>query len=295
MNAALNINKNDIRSLFCKRDRMSHKGTYGDVLCVCGSYNPKSAMCGAAFLSAVSAYRCGAGIVRIYTHKENYVSLSTLLPEAVFELYGTGDEDSEMARLRELAASADCVLVGCGLSMSEYACRILKVTLESAKKHLVIDADALNIMSKDESLFDLISCPYVITPHIKEMSRLTGLEVADIVSDREGTARGFALKHGAVCVLKDAYTVTDDGTCTYVNLSGSPAMAKAGSGDVLSGVIAGLLAQKGITCKGSVAYIAACGVYLHGLAGEIAGEKLGEYSVLARDISSALPMAIRAK
>lgn len=295
MNAALNINENDIRSLFEKRDRMSHKGTYGNVLCVCGSYGKKSAMCGAAFLSAISAYRCGAGIVRIYTHKENYVPLASLLPEAVFELYGTGDEASEAERLRELAESADCVLVGCGSSTSESSCRILRTVLESARKYLVIDADALNIMSKDDSLFDLISCPYVITPHIKEMSRLTGLCVYDISKDPVAVARSFAHKHGAVCVLKDAYTVIDDGTYTYVNLSGCPAMAKAGSGDVLSGVIAGLLAQNCITHKHSVAYIAACGVYLHGSAGEIAGESIGEYSVLARDISSALPLAIKNK
>lgn len=290
MNTALNIEDKGLASLFSPREKNSHKGTYGEVLCVCGSYNENGiSMCGAAYLSALSAYRCGAGIVRIYTHKENYAPIAVNLPEAVYELYS---EEIDRERLSLLVQKADCVVLGCGLGTDERAVKIVRTVLESAKKHLIIDADALNIMAKKPQMWSYINCNCVITPHVGEMSRLTGLGIGKIAESIVCVAKDFAKEKGIVCVLKDHKSVISDGNVTYINNSGNPSMSKGGSGDVLSGILGGMLAQKNIVNKGSLAYVVASGVYLHGRAGDLSAQKYGQYSPIASDIAAAIPEII---
>ena len=290
MNTAFNIEDKDLESLFSPREKNSHKGTYGEVLCVCGSYREDGiSMCGAAYLSAVSAYRCGAGIVRIYTHKNNYAPIAANLPEAVYELYS---DEIDRKRLASLVKKADCVLVGCGLGTDERAVKILRVVLEEAKKYLVIDADALNIMAKKPQTWTFLKAKCVITPHIGEMSRLAGAPVCEIAENIVSFAESFAKEKNLVCVLKDHKTVISDGNITYINNSGNPSMAKGGSGDVLAGIISGILAQKNLCEDRKLSYLAACGVYLHGKAGDESAKAYGEYSPLARDIAAAIPKII---
>ena len=290
MNTALNIEDKDLESLFSPREKNSHKGTYGEVLCVCGSYREDGiSMCGAAYLCGISAYRCGAGIVRIYTHKNNYAPIAASLPEAVYELYS---DEIDKDRLANLSKRADCVVVGCGLGTDKRAIDIVSTAIRYAENYLIIDADALNIMAKEPRLWKLVRAKCVITPHIGEMSRLTGKPIGEIAENIVSFAKDFAMEKSVVCVLKDYKTVISDGNVTYINNSGNPSMAKGGSGDVLSGILGGMLAQKNIANKGNLAYIVAAGVYLHGRAGDRSAEKYGQYSPIAGDIAAAIPEII---
>ena len=280
------INSDDIGKVFSKRRADAHKGTYGEVLCVCGSYNENGiSMCGAAYLCGLAAYKRGAGIVRIYTHKENYGPVATNLPEAVYELYS---DDIDRERLSQLVAKADCVVLGCGIGTDDRAVKIVRTVLESAKKRIVIDADALNIMAKKPQMWSYVNCECVITPHIGEMARLCGRSVGEIAENTVEIAKSFAREKGVTCVLKSYKTVISDGEKVYINTTGNPAMAKGGSGDLLAGTIGGALAQKHIRDGFDVAYVCACCVYLHGRAGDEAANNLGEYCVLARDIAKYL-------
>lgn len=278
------INSDDIGKVFSKRENDTHKGRFGTVLCICGSYAENgAAMCGAAYLCGLASYRCGAGVVRIYTHRENYAPIAANLPEAVYSLY-SGTPDLEA--LASLAKNADCVVVGCGLSQSENAKKMLECALENTASRLVIDADGLNLMANDNSLWGKIHCPTVITPHIGEMARLCGKSIGEIAENCVDIAKSFAKDRGVVCVLKSHKTVVSDGESVYINTTGNPAMAKGGSGDVLAGILGGALAQKHIYEGFDIAYVSACCVYIHGKAGDDAAQKLGEYSVLARDIAN---------
>lgn len=252
----------------------SNKGTYGKVLMVSGSRG----MSGAAYMNALGAYRMGAGLVRIYTAEENRAILQGQLPEAVITSYELFDE-RELLRLLEWA---DVICIGSGIGTTEKAWKIVRTTIENAEVPCVIDADGLNLLSEHRKYIKQLSSKQIIlTPHIKEFSRLTGKTVEEIKADRMEALREFTEEPGITCILKDAVTlIRTGGKRACVNLSGCAAMAKAGSGDVLAGIVTGLLAQ-GLGCHEA----AVLGVYLHGRAGEYAAEKKGIYSVLARDIA----------
>lgn len=262
----------DLQKRFPKRKRNSHKGTYGKTLLIAGS----NGMSGAAYLSAKAAYAVGTGLVQIYTAEENRVILQQLLPEAIVTTYENYDEE----QLKELLSWADVAGIGCGLGKSGTAEKIVRFTMEHAKIPCVVDADALNLLSEHMEWLAESAADIIVTPHLKEMTRLLHCEMSELVEERFERLRKFAEAYGCVTVLKDARTlVAEKGRETYLNLSGNAAMAKGGSGDVLTGMIAGVAAQN---VEG---YQAAClGVYLHGLAGDAAREKKGAYSVLAGDI-----------
>ncbi len=268
------------------RDPASNKGTYGKVLIVGGA----PGMAGAAYLSALGAYRCGAGLVRIFTSEENRVILQALLPEAVVTSYEKNATSTEISMLlSDAVKGSDAVAVGPGLSMSDTAFYILKTVLETAKCPIVIDADALNILASEKGacLWSLINSPAVITPHIGELSRLSKLSVEKLKSNIPFYCKETAQNTETVCVAKDARTAVSDGERLYINQTGCSGLSKGGSGDVLSGVIAALLGM------GADAFEAAStGVWLHGKSGECASDMIGEYSLLARDIANFLPRAI---
>ncbi len=261
-----------------KRPERSNKGTFGKVLCVCGSVG----MAGAAYLSALGAYRAGAGLVEIFTPEENRVILQTLIPEAVLKTYAYDSPDTEL--LANRLELCDAVTVGCGLGTSKTSLALLKTVLKNSRVPCVVDADGINLIAQHKFLLKYAE-GMILTPHPAEMSRLTELSVEQILNDTKNTAYDLAGTHSIICVLKDSKTVVSDGSKRiYLNTSGNSSMAKGGSGDVLAGVIAALCAQKHLELSRFEA--AAMGVYLHGLAGERASKDLGEYSVLARDIAN---------
>lgn len=262
-----------------KRIPDSNKGTYGKLLVIAGS----KGMSGAAYLSAKAAYLVGAGLVRIYTEETNRIILQQLLPEAVITTYDSDKEDC-FQELPGLLQWADAVCIGCGLGTKECSKRLVKEVLGKNQKPCVIDADGINLLaafSEEEwSKWERMEGQYVLTPHMKEMSRLTGYTVEELKKDRAELLRRFVHKEGVVCALKDSRTlVAGNKQKIFLNRTGNSAMAKAGAGDVLSGVISGLIAQKVPAYEAAV-----LGVYLHGLAGDAAKEECGPYSVLAEDM-----------
>lgn len=268
--------------LMPKRKERSSKGDFGRVLCVCGSRG----MAGAAYLCAKAAYRTGAGLVEILTPEENRIVLQTSLPEAIITPY-TADNGAEL--LLASMQKATCIVAGCGLSVTPESRKLLSVLLhnvDTAKTPLILDADALNLISKNPSFLKYIKGA-IITPHALEFSRLSGHSVEDILASTSSLAYEYAKKYSLICVLKDHNTVVSDGSeRIYINNTGNNGMSTAGSGDVLAGILAGLVAQS----KNSSLDIVALGVYIHGLCGDVATRRLSQYSVIASDLIDALPI-----
>ncbi len=257
----------------------AHKGDFGRVLIVAGSRG----MSGAAVLAGSAALRGGAGLVTV------------ACPEDVWPIVAAGNPcymtlplaKGDTSNLRDAAAKADIVVAGCGLGRSPLATECVLPVLARSKR-LVLDADALNIVADSPQLLSR-RCERILTPHPGEFSRLSGVAAADIQARREEVSIEFAQKFGGVLVIKGNGTLVCDGQRLYQNTTGNPGMATAGSGDVLSGVIAALWAQ------GLPAFEAAqLGVYLHGLAGDLARDQLGETSLTAADLLDYLPKAFLA-
>lgn len=270
----------DLKTHFPKRKANSHKGNYGKVLLIVGS----KGMSGAAYLCGKAAYAIGAGLVQIYTTEDNRVILQESLPEAIVTTYNEYDE----AQLESLLKWADVVGIGSGLGKSDTSVKLVKATVEKSNCPCVLDADALNILSEHMEWLHSGKCDMILTPHMKEMSRLLGCSVKDLIEERISKLTEFVSKYAFTCVLKDARTlVATQNNDLYVNLSGNSAMAKAGSGDVLMGMIAGIVAQ-----HKQMHEAASMGVFIHGIAGDIAKEVKGKYSVLASDIIDGISKAL---
>lgn len=274
-----------------RRAAYSNKGTFGKVLIVAGSEN----MCGAAYLSALAAYRTGAGLVKLLTVEENRLILQSKLPEAILATYTAGQLMEGREEFRKLIDEqcrwADVVVLGPGLGGGAYVEYLVEDILTMACSPVVVDADGLNAIAAHPYLTSYFTENIILTPHLGEMARLTGQTIAEIRENLVETAAEYASHYGLTCVLKDAATVvaSREGGI-YINTSGSSAMAKAGSGDVLTGIIAGLL---GLGLDESES--ARLGVYLHGLAGELAAERTGSHSMLASDLADAIGGAMGGK
>lgn len=282
------VDLNDLRFCFRQRERRTNKGDYGQILCVCGSF-PESktlglAMSGAATLSAKAALRTGAGLARVFTHKENFSAVSSALPEAVMLLY---EESLDYELLASEVKRADAVLVGCGLGKSQMSREIVEIVLKNISSPLVIDADGLNIISGNPQFWDYMSAEQrkqtVITPHPKEMSRLCGRSVNEILERPVQSAEEFSQKYGVITLLKDHNTVITNGETVYINNSGNAGMATAGSGDVLGGILVSMLGNSTLEAR-SILHKVAIGAYLHGLSGDFAAELYGEHCMIAGDI-----------
>ena len=265
------------------RDPAGNKGTFGKVLLIAGS----SAMEGALYLASSSCFRMGAGMVKAFTHRINRDILLRQLPETMVSCYDDRGFDKEM--LSSDIQWADVIGIGPGLGQSDMALELLRYVTENCEKPLVIDADGLNLLGSHPELFQNIKGSCIVTPHMGEMSRLTGQTVQEIAADRIAAAGELAKKRRVTCVLKDACTVTAcrDGRFV-INTTGNSGMATAGSGDVLTGMILGLLAA-GMDAE-EAAY---CAVWLHGKAGDRARDTMGEASLLAEDIISAIPEVLK--
>lgn len=257
-----------------KRKADSHKGTYGKVLVIAGSQK----ISGAAYLAAAGAYRMGAGLVKLYTPKENQIAMQILLPEALLEVYDR--TRPSLKQLKECMEWADVIVIGPGFGTDKIAEKILKYVIGKSGVPLVVDADGLNILAKNKTALWEHQGEVILTPHLQEMARLTGKTKDMVKKDAIGEAKRFAAEYSVTMVLKDTRTIVTEGNDpVYINTSGNSGMATGGSGDVLAGILGGLLAQK------LGAYDAArLGVYLHGMAGDAAERKMGPYSMLATDI-----------
>lgn len=266
----------------------AHKGTFGRVLIVSGSRG----MSGAAVLCAGAALRGGAGLVRLAVPEDilpivavaNPCYTTTALPQ---------DEHGRIAaaalpQLLQLLHENNAAAIGPGLGQSEAIAELIAAVLEQSTTPLVLDADALNVLASRVDILGKHAGPIVLTPHPGEFARLLGCDIATVQSRREELAVNFAAKHGVIVVLKGRGSVVTDGRRLYVNATGNPGMATGGSGDVLAGLLAALLAGKQETFAAVL-----MGVYLHGLAGDLARQRVGETSLIASDLLDFLPQAFR--
>ena len=261
----------------------SNKGTYGRTLIIAGSKN----MGGAAILSASAAYRSGTGLVKVLTHEVNKTALLCRMPECLISTYL--DNMPLAAELKADFEWAKSIAVGPGLSMNRVAAELTRCVLEREDKVRILDADALNIIAAEHIDYKGSSeGKIIITPHIMEMSRLTGKTAADIKEHMIESAKEYAIQHSCICILKDARTVVTDGQKVYINCTGNDGMSTGGCGDVLTGLIAGM------TAMGLDAFEAAClSVYVHGKAGDYAAAGKGRAGMTAADISEAIAYVLK--
>ena len=278
----------DLETLLPARPARSNKGTFGRVLVVGGA----PGMAGAAYLAAMAAYRAGAGLVEILTVSKNRTILQQLLPEAVLSTYT--DKSKLKKAIKNSVRKADAIVLGCGMGRSKLADYAVKYVLKNARVPVVVDADALNIIANKQGLLKGVSKKQkpqvVITPHPVEAARLLDKKAtADtVLANLPKAIEKLCEKYKVNVLLKDAHTLVYayDKATRYVNLTGSTALAGAGSGDILAGLIGGLCAAQ--TNEQPVVTAAALAAYMHGKAGEIAEQRVGARAAMARDILEAL-------
>ena len=264
-----------VREMLPKRRRVSNKGSYGKALITAGSPN----MSGAAVMAASAALRGGAGLTKAFV-PESIIPAFACLPEVMV----LGDKGNSLSDAVDWADAVGC---GCGMGNDPRIREKVETVLKCGKP-AVLDADALNLMSREHDLLKQLCANHILTPHPAEMARLTGKQTSEVLSDPVDTASSFARKHGCIVLLKNAVSViaSPDGRLRY-NATGSPALSKGGSGDTLTGIITALLAQ------GLGAFDAAsCGAYLLGVSAQKAVELLNERFVCASDLTQALSMLL---
>jgi len=296
--SSLNLNlitAKDVAPLLAPRPRDSNKGMYGHVLVVGGSLGKA----GAAAMAGFSALRAGAGLVTVATPRSVLPTVASFHPELMTEpLEETGEGTiSNHARqaIEQLAAKKTVLAIGPGISRNEETAEVVRKMIVNSDLPIVLDADGLNAFEHSRNELQGNGRTLVLTPHPGEMSRLTGLTTAKIQRDRINVARNFAKEHGVILVLKgDRTIVAGPNAETWVNPTGNPGMATGGTGDVLTGMVAGMLAQ--FPQRAFEAVIAA--VYLHGLAGDLAcngyySAPINEQCLVATDLITAFSLAFR--
>lgn len=283
------INEQMVRTLLKPRAADSHKGTYGHALVIGGS----PGMTGAVMMASLAALRSGAGLVTAAVPESLAAVVDSNLMEIMTApLAQTGQSTIALEALpamENLLGTSSVCAIGPGMSRYPEAGTVVRFVLEKAGVPVVIDADGLNALQGDSTVFKNRQVPVVLTPHPGEMARLTGKSIEEIQSNRIEIACTFAHEWGVCLVLKGNKTiVANPAGEVYINISGNPGMATAGSGDVLCGVIAGLMAQ-GLKPQ-DAAFV---GVYLHGLAGDLAAQVKGERGLIAGDLIAGLPGVIK--
>lgn len=262
---------------FLSRKSHSNKGTYGKLLIIAGSEN----MAGAAILSAKAAYRCGVGLVKVLTREENRAIIQTAIPEAILACYG---KKLDTALVIEELKWADAIVLGPGISKDATAKALVDLVFMNASVPIVVDADALNIISENTKRLLLPHTDMIVTPHLGEMARLTESSVSWIQNHLLDTAIDFARQYNVICVLKDFHTVIANAYgMSYLNLSGNSGLATAGSGDVLAGMIGAFLAE-GEDSMNAAAFAS----FIHGLAADAKKEYTGMHGMMATDLIDGL-------
>ncbi len=282
----------DFSSLLAPRPRDSNKGMYGHALIVGGSFGKS----GAAAMAGMAALRAGAGLSTVATPARVMTSVASFAAELMTEPLPETSAGSiaaaaaESGRYQELTKPMTVVAIGPGIGRNPETVRFVHEAVHQTKVPLVLDADGLNAFEGQTQLLDGKRRPLVLTPHPGEMSRLTGLTIKAIQADRLNVACNLARTHHLVLVLKGDRSIIalPDGTA-WVNPTGNPGMATGGTGDILTGMTAGVLAQM----PNDYARASIAAVYMHGLAGDVAEERMGEHSLVATDLLDALPEAFR--
>lgn len=274
------IEYNAVRACFPSRERNTHKGTFGKLLCVCGSLG----MAGSATFAGKAAAMSGVGMVEMAVTKEVYPIVAANLIDPVYTLLESSETGTISAnaipQILEKMKSATAVMIGCGMGKGKDVTAVVEAVIRSAEVPIIIDADGLNAIKDNLGVLGEAKAPIVMTPHPGEMARLVGKTNDEVQSQRLEVASSFAMTYGVYMVLKGANTVcaTPDGRI-LINLTGNPGMSKSGSGDVLAGLLGSLLAQ-GMDPENA----AACAVHIHGRAGDKAAEDYSQHSMTANDI-----------
>ena len=243
-------------------------------------------MAGAAIMCGKAALRSGTGLVHMVVPKEIYPIVAGQLTEPIYTvLY----QEHMLQQLDEAMEKATACVIGCGMGTSETAKLILTYVLKHFRHPIVLDADALNILSKNRNWLSESMIPTVITPHMKELSRLTGHNIQYLKENLVQVCEAFTREYGVICIAKDTRTmIIDNFETIYINLSGNNGMSTGGSGDILTGMIAGLCGQ-----HMPLNQAARLGVYLHGRAGDIAASSKGFHSMTASDVLNAIPELLK--
>lgn len=279
-----------IKNMLPERDKDTHKGTYGRVGIIAGSRG----MTGAPYLTSMACLRAGSGLV--YTIVPEGISsiLAVKLVEAIIKPVSDKNTGAftldSIAEIEKIIEDMDVLAIGPGMGIDEERVELVKHILLNFNGPVVLDADGLNCISKvGLNIFNKRRFPTVITPHPGEFSRLLGISTKEIQDNRVEYAKYVSTNYGIVTVLKGANTVVSSPKGeVYINTTGNPGMATAGSGDVLTGMITSFIGQGIDADKASI-----LGVYCHGLAGDIAKEEKGEYGMIARDILESIPSSIK--
>ena len=273
------VDAKSVKKLLKPRERFSHKGTYGHALLICGAYGKM----GACILSAKAALRAGLGLLTAHVPSCGFSIIQAAVPEAMASIDPNENYFSQAPENLNYSA----IGIGPGLGTNSETVNAFAKVLKEFKKSMVIDADGLNILSQNKELIELIPEGSILTPHPKEFERLAGAWITDF--DRLELLRSFSIKIKSVVVLKGAYSsiATPDGS-VYFNPTGNPGMATGGSGDVLTGILTGLLSQGHSSTEAAI-----LGVYAHGLSGDLAATDLGMISLIAGDLIAFLPSAFK--
>lgn len=277
------LDQKAVLSILPERDPWGHKGSFGKVLLLCGSRG----YTGAAYLSAMGALRSGAGLVFLGVPDCIYEIEAVKLNEpVVFPLPDCDGRLSEKAipGILERLPQMDAVLIGCGLGLSEATEAVVKAVLEHAACPVIVDADGITLLKAHKDVLRGRKYPTILTPHDGEFARIGGC----MEEDRMASCACFAKQWNCILLLKGHRTCISDGQTHYRNVTGNPGMAVGGSGDVLAGIIAGLLGQ-GIAPLEA----AACAAWLHGSAGDLCASQLGQYGMLPTDMLNVLPRLLK--
>ena len=274
-------------SILLKRKAKTHKGDYGHLLVIGGS----PGLTGAAALCSLSALRAGAGLVTLGIPESLNAILEVKLTEVMTKPLPETKEKTlspeALPQVLEFSKKIDGFAIGPGLSTQRETADFLLSLLPRVDKPTILDADGINILAREITVLKKVKSALVLSPHPGEMARLLKKDISEVQKNREKIARDFAGEYGVVLVLKGYKTVVaDQKGNVYINETGNPGMATAGSGDVLTGIIGAFLAQ-GLESFSAAKFA----VYLHGLAGDLATQEKGEASLIASDILEKLPEA----
>ena len=277
------LNHQKVLSILPDRDPWGHKGSFGKVLLLCGSRG----YTGAAYLAAMGALRSGAGLVFLGVPEGIYEIEAIKLNEPV--VFPLPDREGKLSSLGlpeilDRVKKMDAVLLGPGLGQSEGVFRIVKAVLETAACPIVLDADGINVLAGHRDILRGRTYPTILTPHDGEFARIGG----PVGEDRMASAAALAGDLGCIVLLKGHRTCVTDGMEYYLNSTGNPGMATGGCGDVLAGMIVSLLGQGIEPVKA-----AACAAWLHGAAGDVCAQKLGQYGMLPTDMLEELPRLMK--
>lgn len=278
-----NIDSDAVGALLPERKKETHKGDYGKILLLCGSRG----YTGAASLAAMGALRTGAGLVYLAVPESIYEIQAVKLLEPVIIPFPDQDgmySADAAEKLNGLLPKMDAVLVGPGIGQSRGTLELVTAVLKNANCPVVLDADGINVISAHKDILRERIAPTILTPHDGEFARIGG----QVTDDRFRCATALAKDIGCIVLLKGHRTVITDGESYYINQTGNPGMATGGSGDVLAGIIVSLLGQ-GITPLEA----AACGAWLHGKAGDLCAQEIGQYGMLPQDMVKVLPRLLR--